>query len=100
MCGGDENAERSFVALEILVSVLNIASLDPPDKPIKGKVYWYPELHDFRKSPAPLIKRDLEKGLQTIQRLSNKEVAMQVQASYCGEYLKTHSKGSKPSTKP
>ena len=97
---GDDSGERGFEVLDILVTTLNIASFDPPDKPIKSKYYWYPELYDFRKSLAPLIKRDYEKGLQIIQRLSNKEMAMQVQASYCGEYLKMRSKVRKSTTKP
>lgn len=96
----NDNPERSFAALDILVSVLNIASLDPPDKPLSRKNYWYPEFHDFRRSLASLAKADFERGLRAIQTLNNKEAAMLVQAAFCGEYLKMRSKNKKSPAKP
>lgn len=96
----NDNLERSFVAMDILISVLNSASFDPPDKPLRGKIYWYPEFHDFRKSLAPLARADFERGLQAIQMLTNNEAAMLIQASFCGEYLKMRAKNKKSSEKP
>lgn len=94
-----DNSERGFAALEIFVTTMNGADLTPPDKPMRRKIYWYPEFHDFRKSLASLARADFERGLQIIQTLNNAEAAMLVQASFCGEYLKSFGKnktGAKP----
>lgn len=96
----NDNPERSFMALDILVKILNSADLNPPDKPLPRKIYWYPEFYEFRKPLAPLARADFEKGLQTIQKLTNNEVAMLIQASFCGEYLKMRVKSKKPPEKP
>lgn len=84
-----DRAERNFAAFEILVRVLNSPNLHPDNKPA-NRIYWYPEFHDFRKSLAPLARVDFDKGLEIIQMLNNREVAMQIQAAFCGGYLKTH----------
>jgi hypothetical protein len=90
-----EDVERGFTALHLLIGVLNSANLDAPEKPLRRKVYWYPEFHDFRTSLGPLARTDFERGLQTIQMLNNTEVAPLIQTSYCGEYLKIHGKSKK-----
>ncbi len=91
----DDDSERKFTSFEILVRVLNSPNLEPAGK-LKNRVYWQPEMHNFRKSLMPLAKADLERGLQLIQTLSNKEIRLQVQAAFCGDYLKTRNQSKKP----
>lgn len=94
----NDNAERNFAAFDILVRALNSPTLDLDNK-LRNRIYWYPDFHDFRKSLAPLAKADFDRGLEVIQMVSNKEVAMQIQAAFCADYLRIQSKSKKSSTK-
>jgi hypothetical protein len=84
----NDRSERNFVALEILIRVLNSPGLDPARK-LKNKIYWQPDLHDFRKSLIALARVDFDRGLDAIQMLNNREISMQIQAAFCGDFLKT-----------
>lgn len=83
----NDNAERNFAALDLLVRVLNSPTFDPESK-LTIKAYWHPDFHDFRKSLMPLAKADFDKGMEIIQMVGNREIAMQIQAAFCADYLK------------
>jgi hypothetical protein len=83
-----DEADRDFTALNLLISLLNNADLDPPAQPLPNRRYWYPEFHDFRKSLGPLAKTDFDRALQEAQLLRNKEARLLVQVALCHEYLK------------
>jgi len=92
----NDNAERNFTALEIVVRVLNGPNPEP-DVRLKNKVYWQPEFHDFRRSLMRLAEADFDRGLGIIQTLNNREVAMQVQAAFCSDYFRTRIRVTKAS---
>jgi hypothetical protein len=93
----NDDGERKFAALEILVRSLNSPNLEIKTR-VPHKIYWQPEFHDFRKSLTPLAKADFDRSLYLIQTLNNKEISMQVQAAFCGDYLKiqAHTKKAPP----
>ena len=88
--------EDKFTAFEILVGVLNSPGLEI-NGGLKNRVYWYPELHDFRKSLMPLVRADFERTLELIQMLNDREISMQVQAAFCAGYLKLQTQIKRPS---
>ena len=90
----NDTADRNFLALDLVVRVLNSPTLDPETK-LRNKTYWHPDFHDFRKSLMPLAKADFDKGLEIVQMLSNREIAMQIQAALCSDYLKTRRKAKR-----
>jgi hypothetical protein len=94
----NDNAERNFEAFEILVRTLNGANLDPPDNKPAHRTYWYPDMHNFRKSLAPLANADFDRGLEIIQTLKQREVAMQILVAFSAEYLKLHQKDKNSSS--
>lgn len=94
----NDNAERNFAAFDILIRVLNSPTLDLDNK-LKNRIYWHADFHDFRKSLTPLAKADFDRGLDVTQMVSNKEVAMQMQAAFCADYLRIQSKSKKSATK-
>ena len=96
----NDDPERGFVAFEILARVLNSPNLDPPESKPKNRIYWYADFHDFRTSLAPLAKADFDRGVEIIRMLNNREVRLQIQAAFCGDYLKLRSQSKKSSAKP
>lgn len=92
-----DDPERNLVTLEALVGVLNVVNFKAPDRILRQKIYWYPELHDFRKSLNVLAKADFDKGIDNIRMLANKEIRMQIEASFYGNYLRTQKQNKKPS---
>jgi len=94
----NDSTERTLAAFDILVHVLNSPTANPDTK-LKNRIYWSADFHDFRRSLKPLAVADFDKGLNLIQTLSDKEVAMQIQAAFCADYLRLQSMSKKPSTK-
>jgi hypothetical protein len=84
-----DSAERKFEAFNVLVHVLNSADVYPPQSNPLHRVFWYPEFHDFKKSVKQLVAWDFDRTIEMSQMLTNKEVAMQIQAAICIDYLKT-----------
>ncbi len=92
--------ERGLAALDTLVAILNDVSFDLPTNPVRGRAYWYPEYHDFKKSLAPLVRADFDGGWQRLEKLNNQEARFLLQAAFCGEYLRLAGASQKPVAKP